>query len=81
MPDKLSNNLGVIILGNEEFLGLLTQVFIDLMICGFQLVTRGFELVSCRFELVTRGFELVARGFELVTGGFEFALLNFNSYF
>ena len=81
MPEKLSSNLGVIILGNEEFLGLLTQAFTDLMICGFQLVTRGFELVSCRFELVTRGFELVACGFELVTGGFEFALLNFNSYF
>ena len=55
------------ILGNKELLRLFTWVFIDLMICGIELVTRGFELVACEFELVIRGFEL--------------ELLNFNSCF
>ena len=57
-----AKNLRQTILRNEGLLSLLTWVFIDLMI-------RGFELVTCRFELVTRGFELVTRGFELVTRG------------
>ena len=57
------NNLGFIILGNEEILRLFTRVFIDLMIRGFVLVTRRFELVTHGFELVTHRFELVTRGF------------------
>ena len=65
LPHELLNNLGLMILRNEELLRLFTWVFINLMIRGF--------------ELVTRGFELVTRGFELVTRGFELALLNFNS--
>ena len=48
---ELPNNLGPKTLGNEELLSLFTVVFIDLMICGYERVTRGFELV-------TRGFEL-----------------------
>ena len=53
----------------------------ELVTRGFELVTRGLELVTRGFELVTRGFELVTRGFELVTRGFELAVLNFNSCF
>ena len=56
---ELPDNLGLNILGNEERLKLLTRVFIDLTIRGFELVTRGFELVTRRFELVTCGFEIV----------------------
>ena len=85
---KLPNNLGLTILRNEGLLRLLTWVFIDLMIRGFELVTlrlepvtRGFELVTRRFELVTRGFELVTRRFELITRGFERTLVVFNSCF
>ena len=79
--DELPNNLGLTILRNEERLRLLTWVFIDLTIRGFELVTGGFELVTGGFELVTRGFELVTSRLELVTGGFELSLLNFNSCF
>ena len=78
LPHELPNNLGLMILRNEELLRLFTCVFIDLMTRrfalvtrGFELVTRGFELVTCGSELVTRGFELVTRRFELVTCGFE----------
>ena len=70
-----------IILGNKEILRLFTWVFIDLMIRGFEPVTRRFELVTHGFELVTHGFEIVTRGFELVTRVFELALLNLNSCF
>ena len=91
----MPSNLGFIIFGNEEILKLITRVFIDLMIRGFELITRrlehvthGFELVTRGFELVTRrlehvtdGFELVTRRFELATRGFKLALLNFNSCF
>ena len=70
----MSKNLGLKILESEELLRLFTRVFIDLIICGFELVTR-------EFEVVTRGFELVAGGFELVTRGFELPLLSFNSCF
>ena len=55
------------IIGNEELLRLFNWVFIDLMICGL--------------ELVTRGFEFLTRGSELLTPGFELAFLNFNSCF
>ena len=81
MPHKLSNNLGLNILGNEEGLRLFTWVFIDLMICGFELVTCEFGLVTHELELVTCGFELVTREFELITCGFELALLNFSLCF
>ena len=59
---ELPSNLGLMIIGNEELLRLLTRVFIDLMI---------LELVTRRFGLITRGFEPLTRGFELVTRGFE----------
>ena len=81
LPHKLPNNLGLKILRNEERLKMFSWVFIDLMICGFEIKTRGFELVTRELELVTREFELVTREFELVTRGFELALLNFNSCF
>ena len=55
---ELPNNLGPKTLGNEELLSLFNVVFIDLMICGFERVTRGFELVTRELKLVTRGFEL-----------------------
>ena len=71
----LPNNLGFIILGNEEILRLFTWDFIDFVIRGFELVTRRFELVAHGFELVTLGFELVTCGFELLTRGFEFQLV------
>ena len=51
------NNIGFIILGNEEILRLFIAVFISLMI-------RGFELVTHRFELVTHGFELALSNFK-----------------
>ena len=88
MPYELPNNLGFMILGNEELSRLFTWIFIDLIIRRFKLVNRGFELVSCGFELATRRFKIVTRGFklvtresELITRGFELALLNLNSYF
>ena len=55
---ELPNNLGPKTLRNEELLSLFTVVFTDLMICGYERVTRGFELVTRELELVTRGFEL-----------------------
>ena len=51
LPHELPNNLGDMILGNEELLRLFTLVFIDLKICEFELVTRGFELATRRFKL------------------------------
>ena len=71
MFHELPNNLGLTILRNEERLRLLTWVFIDSTIRGFELVTGGFELVTGGLKLVTDGFELVTGGFELVTRGFE----------
>ena len=65
LPRELPNNLGLMILGNEEFLRLFIWIFTDLMIRGFELVTRGFELVTRGFELVTRGFELAILNFNL----------------
>ena len=50
----MPNNLGLKIFGNEELSRLITWVFIDLMIRGFELVTRELELVTRGFELVTR---------------------------
>ena len=49
---ELPNNLGLMILGNEELLRLFTWVFIDLMIHGFELLTRGFELVTRNSKLM-----------------------------
>ena len=60
-------NIELMNLENEERLTLFTQVFLDLMIYGFELITRGSELVTQGFELVTREFELITRGSELVT--------------
>ena len=40
LPHKLVNNLGLMILRNEELLSLFTGVFIDLMIREFELVAR-----------------------------------------
>ena len=48
---ELPNNLRLIV-GNEELFRLFTWVFIGLMICGFELVTRELELVTCGFRLV-----------------------------
>ena len=53
----------------------------ELVVCGFQLVTRGFQLVTRGFQLVTRGFQLLTHGFQLLTPWFELALLNFNPFF
>ena len=64
------------ILRNEELLRLFTLVFIDLMIRGFELVTREFELVALGFELITRRFELLTRGYELVTRRFKLLIRN-----
>ena len=52
LPHELPSNLGLMIVGNEELLRLFTWVFIGLMICGFELVTRELELVTCGFRLV-----------------------------
>ena len=46
MPHELPNNLGLMILENEELLTLFTCVFIDLMIREFELLNRGFKLLS-----------------------------------
>ena len=46
MPHELPNNLGLMILENEELLTLFTCVFIDLMIHEFELLNRGFTLLS-----------------------------------
>ena len=81
LPHELSNNVGLMILGYEELLGLFTWVFIDLMIRGFALGIRVFKLVIRRFELVTGGFKLVTRGFEFAIRRFEPLLLDFNSCF
>ena len=57
LPHEFTNNLGLKISGDEELLRLFTWVFIDLMIHGFELVTR-------RFELVPRGFALAILNFN-----------------
>ena len=44
LPHKLVNNLGLMILRNEELLSLFTGVFIDLMIREFELVARRLNL-------------------------------------
>ena len=84
LPHELLNNLGFMILRNEQPLWLFTWVFFDLMIPAFEhgtrrfeLVTRGFELVTRRFERVTQEFELVTCEFGLVTCGFELVIPEF----
>ena len=44
LPHKLVNNLGLMILRNEELLSLFTGVFIDLMMREFELVARILNL-------------------------------------
>ena len=56
LPHELPNNLGLMILGNEELLRQFTKVFIDLMICRFELVTRGFELALLNFNSCFQAF-------------------------
>ena len=55
----MSNNLGIMILGNEEILMRFNRVFIDLMIRGSELVTQGFELAPYEFQLRLLSFQLV----------------------
>ena len=57
LPHELPNNLGLMILENEERLRIFTWLFNDLM-------TRGFDLVVHGFELVTRGFKLALFDFN-----------------
>ena len=76
LPHELLNNLGFMILQYEELLRLLTWVFIDLMIRGLELVTRGCEPEAHRFELVVRGFELVTCRFQLVLLGLQLVTRN-----
>ena len=56
LPHELPNNLGLMILGNEELLRQFTKVFIDLMICRFELVTRGFEFALLNFNSCFQAF-------------------------
>ena len=47
---ELPNNLGLVILENEELVWLFALIFIDVIICEFELVTCGFELALLNFN-------------------------------
>ena len=47
---ELPNNLGLVILENEELVWLFAWIFIDVIIYGFERVTCGFELALLNFN-------------------------------
>ena len=54
---ELPNNLGFVILENEELVWLFAWIFIDVIICEFELVTCRFEIALLNW-ISTRAFKL-----------------------